>query len=149
MEFALVAPILLMLFGGIVDFGLVMSSKSQLANGIAQGAQFALLRGPGVTTALVKGVVQSGAARAGLAATVTATVTGPACFCVSGQPVALVNPSTALSTTLKCAGTCPGTGVAPGTYVVISASYVYQPLMPLYSRLATTTISDSITVRLQ
>src|SRR6185369_4201840 len=80
-EFAIIAPVLLMLLGGVTDFGLVVAGKSQLANGLAQGAQYALLQGPGVTAATVKTVVQNGSTRSGLTATVTATVTGPACYC--------------------------------------------------------------------
>jgi Flp pilus assembly protein TadG len=148
-EFAIIAPVLLMLLGGITDFGLVMFGKSQLANGLAQGVQYALLQGASVTAANITTAVQNGASRAGLAPTVTVTVTGPACYCVTGTPAALVTPSTALSGSSTCTGTCPTPEMAPGAFVTVAASFVYVPLMPFYSKLATTTVSETVTVRLQ
>jgi hypothetical protein len=58
-------------------------------------------------------------------------------------------PATALSATLTCPGTCPAPAAPPGTFVIITASYVYQSLMPYYSQLANPTISQTVTVRLQ
>jgi Flp pilus assembly protein TadG len=148
-EFALVAPVLLALLGGAVDFGFMMSGKSELANGLAQGVQYAQLQGPGVSAATVKSVVQTGSSRSGVKTPVTVSVTGPACYCVSGQPAALSTTSTPLSAGNKCAGTCPGTATAPGAYLIIATSYVYQPLMPFYSNITSTTVAEAVTVRLQ
>jgi Flp pilus assembly protein TadG len=148
-EFALVAPVLLALLGGTIDFGLVMSGKSQLANGIAQGVDYALLQGSSVTAASVKAMVQNGSSRSGLTPSVTVTITGPACYCVSGQPASLVTPSAALSPSYTCTGTCPSPAAAPGAFLTITASYVYQPLMPFYSQISNTTVSEKATVRLQ
>jgi len=141
--------VLLMLLGGVTDFGLVKFGKSQLANGLAQAVQYALLQGAGVSVANIKAMVQAGAIRAGLAPVVTVTVTGPACYCVKGEPAILVTPSTALSGTNTCTGTCPSPEVAPGAFVIIAASFVYVPLMPFYSRMANTTVAETVTVRLQ
>ena len=149
LEFALVAPVLLLLLGGVTDFGLVMSGKSQLANGVAQGVQYALLQGPGVSAANVKAMVQNGASRAGLAATVTVTITGPACYCVAGTPASLVASTPALSASYTCTVTCPSPAMAPGAFVTVAASYAYQPLMPFYSKLANTTVHETATARLQ
>jgi len=148
-EFALVAPVLLLLLGGVTDFGLVMVGKSQLANGLAQGVQYALLQGPGVAAASVNAMVQAGAARAGMATTVTVTVTGPACYCVSGTPAALVTSTPALSASYACTGTCSSPAMAPGVFVTIAASYKYQALMPFYSNLANTTVAQTVRARLQ
>ena len=147
-EFAIIAPILLLLLGGMIDFGLLMSGKSQLANGIAQGVQYALQQGASVSAATVLALVKNGVARSGVPTVVTASVTGPACYCLSGSPATLVSPSIALSATFTCTGTCPASAV-PGAYLIITASYVYQPLLPLYSMLASTTVSDTMTVRLK
>jgi Flp pilus assembly protein TadG len=148
-EFAIIAPVLLMLLGGVTDFGLIMTGKSQLANGVAQAIQYALLQGPSVTAATVQAMVQSGSARAGLANAVTVVVTGPACYCVKGFPAVLATPSTALTGTFSCNGSCTAPAVAPGAFMTVTASYVYQPLMPFYSQLSSTTISETIMVRLQ
>jgi Flp pilus assembly protein TadG len=148
-EFALVAPVLLFFLGGMVDFGLLTVGRSQLATGVAQAAQYALLQGPSVTAANVQAMVQSGSIRTGLSATVTAVISGPACYCVTGEPAALVTPSTPLTGTFTCTGTCPTPQAAPGAFLTINASFVYQPLMPFYSKLASTTVPESATVRLQ
>jgi Flp pilus assembly protein TadG len=147
-EFAIVAPILLMILGGLADFGLYMVGKSQLANALAQGAQYALLQGPSVSGTSIQSMVSNGASRAGVTATVAVSVTGPACYCTSGEPVALVTPSTALTASYTCTGTCSGTGAALGAYVIITATYSYQPLMPLYSQLVNATVTETATIRL-
>jgi Flp pilus assembly protein TadG len=148
-EFAIVAPVLLLLLGGVTDFGLLMSGKSQLANGIAQGVQYALLAGPKVSAATVKSIVRDGSSRSGVKPAVSVTVTGPACYCVSGQPAALSTSSTALSATYTCTGSCPVTTTSPQAFLVIKASYTYQPLMPLYSHLASPMVAETVTVKLQ
>jgi Flp pilus assembly protein TadG len=148
-EFALIAPLLLLLLGGVTDFGLMMSGKSQLANGIAQGVQYALLQGASVSAANVQAVVQNGSSRSGVKASVSVKVAGPACYCVAGQPAVLSTSSSALSPNYTCTGSCPATAAAPGAYLTITASYAYQPLMPLYNQVSNTTVSETVTVRLQ
>ena len=152
-EFALVAPVLLLLLGGVTDFGGVMAAKSQLANGLAQGVQYALLIGPSVSGSTVQGIVRTGAANAGLGPAVSITVTGPACFCPSGSPVVLSKTSTALSATYTCTSTCPTIPnqpvVSPQAFMMITASFTYSALMPLYSHLASPTVSETVTVKLQ
>jgi Flp pilus assembly protein TadG len=154
-EFAIIAPVLLLLLGGVVDFGLALATRSQLANGVAQGVQYALLTGPSVTGTSVQSVVRAAALRSGVTGTVTVTTTdssaahhaGPACYCVGGEPATLSAYAT-MSGTYTCTGTCPSPDMAPGVFLVITASYVYQPLMPL-SQLVTPTLSETVTVRLQ
>jgi Flp pilus assembly protein TadG len=148
-EFALIAPLLLLCLAGIADFGLLTVGRSRLANGVAQATQYALLQGSSVTLANVQAMVVSGSARAGLTAAVTPGGSGPACYCVAGQPAALVSSSTPLTGTFTCTGTCPTPQAAPGAFMTISGSFVYRPLMPFYSTLANTTVSESATVRLQ
>ena len=126
-----------------------MSGKSQLANGVAQGVQYALLKGSSVSASSVQTVVRNGSSRSGVTATVTVNVAGPACYCLLGPPVVLSTSSTALSPSYSCTGTCPAPAAAPGAFLIITASYVYQPIMPLYSKISNTTVSDTVTVRLQ
>lgn len=148
-EFALVAPMLALLLGNVADFGLLIIGKSQLANGMAQATQYALLRGPSVSGASVQAMVRNGSSRAGLGGTVTATVTGPACYCVTGQPPALSAPPAALSGTYTCTGVCAVTGATPSPYVIITGSYTYQPIMPNYSGLISKVVSENVTAKLQ
>lgn len=152
-EFALIAPVLMLLLGGVIDFGLALAGRSQLANGVAQGVQYALLTGPSVVgtgsaSNTVQSVVKAAALRSGVTGTVTVTVVGPRCYCVSGQPATLGTAPNLLSGTYTCTGTCTSPSMAPGAFVIITASYVYQPLMPL-SQLVTPTLSETVTVRLQ
>jgi Flp pilus assembly protein TadG len=148
-EFALISPVLLLLLGGVIDFGLMMSGRSQLANGIAQGVQYALLKGASVSSATITNIVQAGSSRSGVRPAVSVNVTGPACYCISGQPAVLSAGPAALSATYACTGSCPVAGVVPQAYVVVTASYTYQPLMPFYSQLANATVTETVTVKLQ
>jgi Flp pilus assembly protein TadG len=148
-EFALIAPVLLILLGGVADFGLIMTARSQLANGVAQGVQYTLLTGPSATVSGISTAVQAGASRSGLTQAVTVTVNGPACYCLSGRPAALSTTSTALSATNTCAGTCPAGTIGPGAYARVTATFTYEPLMPFYSNIAATTVADTSTVRLR
>lgn len=148
-EFAIISPILLLLLGGVIDFGLMMSGRSQLANGIAQGVQYALLKGASVSAATITNIVQTGSSRSGVKPVVSVKVTGPACYCISGQPAVLSANPMALSATYTCTGSCPVAGTVPYAYVVVTASYTFQPLMPFYSHLASPTVFESVTVKLQ
>jgi Flp pilus assembly protein TadG len=147
LEFALIAPVLLIILGGVSDFGLVMVGRSRLANGVAQGVQLALSTGPAATGAAISSAVRGGASRAGLAETVSVTVSGPACYCITGSPATLGTKS-ALSAGNTCTSTCPAPSTGPGAFVIITASYTYQPLMPLYSKLTTPTVTQTTTARL-
>ena len=51
-EFALVLPILLLIFGGIVDFGLLLQRQQVITNAAREGARLAVL--PGYTQADVQ-----------------------------------------------------------------------------------------------
>ncbi len=51
-EFALVLPILLLVFGGIVDFGLLLQRQQVVTNAAREGARLAVL--PGYTTSDVQ-----------------------------------------------------------------------------------------------
>jgi Flp pilus assembly protein TadG len=51
-EFALVLPLLLLIFGGIVDFGLLLQRQQVVTNAAREGARLAVL--PGYTTADVQ-----------------------------------------------------------------------------------------------
>jgi len=76
---------------------------------------------------------------------VSVTVTGPACYCVSGSPAALTYSGTYSSG--ACSGTCLNS--SPGLFVQISATYTYSPIMPFYERFANSTLTETAVVRLQ
>lgn len=139
LEFALLTPLLLAFLGGVTDFGLVTIARSQLANAVAQGAQYAILTGTDVSPTTIKTLVQKASPLNNLTATVTPAA-GAACYCISGSPLALVSAT--------CTATCPD-GTAPGEYLTISATYTYNPIMPFYSKMASTTLTEKAQVRIQ
>lgn len=149
LEFALVAPVLLMVVAGIADYGMLLVGKGQLANGLAQSVGHALFQGASVTPQAISDMTTQAAARSGVAEAVTVRVTGPACFCITGQPATLVASDTPLSASNTCEGTCPDAGAPPAVYLQVSAHYTYQPFMPFYSQMAATTVSETAVVRLQ
>jgi Flp pilus assembly protein TadG len=74
-EFALVLPILLLVFGGMVDFGLLLQRQQVITNAAREGARLAVL--PGYTTADVQARVTA-FVREGINNTTAAPVTNVA-----------------------------------------------------------------------
>jgi Flp pilus assembly protein TadG len=140
-EFALVCPVLLAFTGGLADFGLALADQNRLASAVAQGAQYAYVNPTTVTASAIQTIVLAAASLPGMTASnLTVSVTGPSFFCVnSGTPP----PTPALVTT-----TCSD-GTNAGSYVEISASYVYTALMPGYSHLLSPTLTEAVTARIQ
>jgi Flp pilus assembly protein TadG len=136
-EFAIACPVMLIMFGGLVDFGLAFLDKGMLANAVAQGAYYAYLNGTSVNGTAVQTIVQ----RASKLSGVSAIVTGPACYCITGSPLALV---AAACTSPPCGDT-----TTPGSYVQISATYTYSSILPFYSKLNNPTLLETTTVRLK
>lgn len=147
LEFALTAPVLLLVMGGAIDFGLATLGSGRLASGVNHGVATAIAQGTAVTAASIVTAVQNGARLAGLIDTVTVTVSGPACYCLSGSPLSLPATSTAMTAT-GCAGTCPSGSAGPYVFMKINASFTYQALMPSYSGLNQRAVTQSAVVRL-
>jgi Flp pilus assembly protein TadG len=142
-EFALAAPILLLFLGGAVDFGLASYGKASLADAVSAGAQYAVIKAGGVTAADVKQLVEKTAnlkASDG-ASLVTATVTGPTCYCVSTA-------SPPVMTTATCGSICASDSQPAGQYVLITATYTYQALLPQLSQFTSASIVEKATARL-
>jgi Flp pilus assembly protein TadG len=135
-EFAIVAPTLLLMLGCLTDFALAFWSQGVLASSVAEGAEYAFVAGTGVSASSIQSVVRQ---KLSLSAAAV-TVTGPSCYCVSGTP------ATAASQT--CGQTCPN-GATPGTYVTISAQYTYTSILPLYSKLANPVLTETTMARLK
>lgn len=135
-EFAIIVPVLLLLLGGVVDFALSFWFKDVLGTSVEQGAEYAFLVGPGVSTSAVQTVVGR---KLSLPASAV-TVTGPSCYCINGAP--------ASASSQSCTQTCPS-GVAPGTYMTITATYTYNAVLPAYSKLSNPQLSETVMVRLR
>lgn len=134
-EFALVAPVLILLLGTITDYALLTWSRAELASSVAQGGQFAYDAGRSVTATQIAQIVQSAGPLNGVAA----NVNGPACYCISAGP--------SLSAT-ACTVPCSD-GTTQNYYVSISASYTYSTIMANLLTSIPSKITDISTVRLQ
>jgi Flp pilus assembly protein TadG len=158
-EFALIAPVLLIILGGLTDFGLVFGDQIRLDHAVSNGATYAFVAQQSassfssVSAASVQAVVQAATSLS----PVTVQIEGPEAGCIqtnssSTPPTSSLCTATSTNCTPDSGpptyGTpCPN-GNPVGTYMVITAQYAYQPLMPFYSRLGNTTLSATATVRL-
>jgi len=135
-EFAILAPVMLVLLGSLIDYSLALWYKGTLAGSVAQGAEYAFLVGPTASAANVKAVVQ----HALVLPAAAVTITTPIYYCVNGRPaVATVQPATA---------TCAN-NEKPGTYLKISATYTYTSMMPVSSGLLNPVLTETATIRLR
>jgi Flp pilus assembly protein TadG len=114
-EFAVMAPILMVLFLCTVDLGLGFYRKMQVQNAAQAGAQYAVLNGfktSGITTAVTSATNYTG---------ITATpAPSQSCGC----------PSTAGLVAAVCGAICGISGSPAGTYVAVSAQATYTTLFP-------------------
>lgn len=136
-EFAMLAPVLLLMLGCLSDFALAFWNKGVLANSVAEGAEYAVVAGPDVSASSIQSVVGQ---KLSLPASAV-TVMGPSCYCVSGMPATAVAQA--------CTVPCPTTSTLPGTYVTISARFTYTSLLPLYSHLANPVLVETTMARLK
>ena len=137
-EFAIAAPVLLLMLAGAIDFGFREWSRSCLANAVAQGTYQAFLTGPSVTPASIKTMVQGDSSLTGVT---VQQIGAPASYCPSGSPATL-------GTAVTAGSACPD-GTTAGVYVTITATYTPATFLPYYSGLGGKTLTESATVRLQ
>ena len=146
LEFALAAPVMLIFLGGVVDFGLAFYDKSRVAAGVAAGAEYALLNAATVIanaaseqSTTIPNFVKNAAGLTSMQVPVTG-LNPTACYCITGSPPA--------KTATTCGNTCSD-GSKAGTYVFITASYTYHPILPIYSGLTNHTIWETATVQIK
>ena len=140
MEFAVCAPVMIGMFAIMVDVGNLLRARITVAGAVATSAQYALMTGSTVTAANLQAVVTGVTATAGLGS-VSATVTGPACYCPTAYPVTF--------SSATCGSTCATNALSASTYVVIRGSYTYTPIAPHLSKIVTTTVNETTTVLLK
>ena len=135
LEFALVAPMLLLLVGGVAEYGWAMWSAGALSNAVSQGAYYAFLKGTTVSSDSIESFVKTASGLSG----VTASVTAPVWECVAST-----NPTTLTAATSSTTA-CPD-GTMPGLYNAITATYVSPSFLPMFDALKVTQTAE---VRLQ
>jgi Flp pilus assembly protein TadG len=140
LEFALATPMLVVLFGGAADYGLAQFYRTNLANAVAGGCEYAYLTGTTVTSSNIQTVVQNLMfLPSGAGTNLSVNVTGPKGYCVTGSGPTM------------SAATVPSTcsdGSAAGTYVLITATYTNTGLMHGFMSTLSQPITESATVRL-
>jgi Flp pilus assembly protein TadG len=164
-EFAIIVPIFLMLFMGVIDVGQMLYAYYQLDQAVAAGAQYAALNAANVTST-------NGAALATSIATIVENANGTAwtndtvvvnngptvtvtngsaassgtasnansCYCPTGSP-----PSWTWGTAMSCGASCPSSGQS-GKYVTVTANYSYTPILALYTFIHSGTLTQSAAV---
>lgn len=168
-EFAIVVPIFILLFVGIIDLGGALMTRFRLDAAAASAANYAMVEASSVTSAAGGSLAGSIAALARddagtNAASVivvvnngpTATVTGtgpvvltntsgsaaqPAdlCYCPDSSPFAWGSPAT-------CGSACSGGGTG-GKFVTISLSRPYAALFSTYGFISGSSIAESAIVQ--
>jgi Flp pilus assembly protein TadG len=108
-EFALVAPLFLVLIMGIIDFGLGFGSYVQLKNAAREGARYAVVGNP------------PGSYPADCTGSMTTSVIGHVCIAVNDLNLA----------DLQSVSVQYPNGQASGNSVVVTAHYRYRLITPL------------------
>jgi Flp pilus assembly protein TadG len=130
-EFAIIVPVLIGMFMGVVDLGLGLFTQVQLANAAQAGAAYAMQKGynaGGMTYA-----AQTSTRLTGL------TVT-PSQFCGCPSDTGVISTS--------CTASC-GDGLTAGTFVQISVSKAYSTLLSYPGLPSTINMSESAVARTQ
>jgi Flp pilus assembly protein TadG len=145
-EMSIVAPLLVLMFVTMLDFGLLIFQQVQVHHAAQAGAQYALARGYDSTK--VSAAVTSATNLSGISAT-----PAPAQFCGCPSDTGVTQLATGACTSAQ---SCGGS-VVKGTYVTVSAQATYTPvgivtagsLFPSNLFSGSQTLSASTTVRLQ
>lgn len=132
-EFAIIAPILVILMVCTIDLAMGIYRKMQVQNAAQAGAQYAMLRGfnaSSISSAVVNATKFSGVSAS----------PGPIQFCGCAS-------STGVSSA-ACNSTCSG-GALAGTYVTVSAKGTYKTLLLYPSIPENFNFTAQSTVRIQ
>jgi Flp pilus assembly protein TadG len=113
-ELGLIAPVLLIMLLGVLDFGLAFWEKMEIGSAADAGAQWAMSNSFDQNT--VTNIVQS-------ATNLSGVVVDPApatrCGCATSTAVSFYD----------CSATCPA-GTTANTYIVVNARICYSTLFP-------------------
>lgn len=167
-EFALAAPVVIMILVALVDLGSVLFIRFQLDSAVAAGANYALVNGSSVSStngaalaSTLAGVVSSsqgtnsadssitvnnGPAAGSSGGTVSTSGTASSadsCYCPTGAGATM-----AWGSSQTCGSTCAGGGYA-GKFVVLTASRSYSPLLTGYGFATSGTVSTTSVVQVQ
>jgi hypothetical protein len=131
-EFAVIAPVLVLMFMCLTDLGLGISAKMQVDNAAQYGAQYALANGYNAS-AIISAVKNSSDMTP---LTVTSTLI---CGCPGANGVL---------PRLSCGVACPD-GSMPGSFAHVSVTHTYVTLLPYPVLPSSFNLASQSTVRLQ
>ena len=117
-EFAIVIPLLMLMFVGLVDLGMGVYRSMEVKDAAQAGAQYAVVNG--FNASAIQTAVTSATRYASIAAS-----PAPTQFCGCASTTGVTNAT--------CGATCPN-GFTAGTYVAVSATATYYPSL-IYSSL--------------
>jgi len=132
-EFALIAPVLILSFIATADFGLAIYAKMEVENAAQAGTEYAARNG--YTNSSISSAVTSATSLSGLSAN-----PAPTEFCGC--------PSTSGVTTATCGTNC-ASGAVAGTYVSSSAQATYSTIISYPGIPNSYTFSSTSTVRIK
>jgi Flp pilus assembly protein TadG len=167
-ELALIAPLMLTLFAGIIDFARVYDQELELSSAVAAAAEYALINAASINStnaaglaATLSGIVanSNGAAWAGATVTVNdgatsvvasagTTASGTAsnansCWCPTGNSAAW-----GWGAAAACGSTCAG-GTLAGKFVTITGTRSFSAILGGYGLIGNTTLHQSTIVQAQ
>jgi Flp pilus assembly protein TadG len=131
-EFAIIAPVLLLVMICTIDLGMGIYRQMQVESAAQAGAEYAIAHG---FSASIPNAVVNATSFSGITAS-----PAPAQFCGCA--------ATSGVTSASCGSTCPG-GAAAGTYVTVSAQGSYNTILPYPLLPNTFTFASQSTVRIQ
>jgi hypothetical protein len=132
-EFAIVAPVIILMAIFVIDLGMGFYRKMQVESAAQAGAQYAMVHGSdtsSITTAVVSATSFSG---------ITASPT-PSQFCGCATSTGIISAA--------CDIPCPS-GSAPGTYITVFAQGTYATLLPYPGIPASFNLTAQSAVRIQ
>ena len=148
-EFALLAPLLILLVLGITDLGMLIHERVQLSQVLTAGAQYAFRQGQsesGSTLATdVKSFVGtlSPVTLSSLSTSYNGGLESGSCYCVQGSSPVYTGP-------LTCGATCTdASGSTAGKFMAITAAISPTPLFSMDAYFMPGTLSATVTVRLK
>ncbi len=133
-EFALVLPVLALMFTGLIDFASLTYDSAQVSAAAHAGVQYAILNG--YNAAAIDTAVDSATTLANMSA--TPSVTNYACITNSNT---IVNEG---STT--CSGNDTAGGTTAGTAVTVQAKAPFSPILPFWGSIMPTNLVANATV---
>ncbi len=136
-EFALLAPVLLLMVVAAIDFGTFIHQKMQLQSAARAGAQFAIQSD--ATVSDTAGILNAAQLASELDFTGVTTTTTQFCACSDGVEFAV-------DTSGNCTADC-ALGENPGLYVRVNVTGDFAPLFPIkaISDLASSSGSGGVT----